>query len=156
MVAINVSYCIHLVDLLDELVSDVKVSDPEYRFAFDVGSNPIIQTLTREVGHNPAFYALPTERGVKFDLVKLAKLRETLVVKKTEAEEVASEVIAFEFDRLNATCDFTFECIGDTFHLLFHEQRWSGSAEHIISSTMNITDPIQTDDLWKKITAVKG
>lgn len=85
MIQIRVSYNIYLISLLDELVSDLLVNNPEYRMAGDIGDNPVIRTHSLEIGHNPMYYALPTKRGVTFDLNKLKSLRQELVQMKEES-----------------------------------------------------------------------
>jgi hypothetical protein len=138
--------------MLDELLSDLRVSNPEYRSAFDVGSNPVIETLTKVVDHVPTYYALPTTRGVTFDMKKLEDLRETLITMKNEAVETANQVIRFEFERLKAEGQIQFEFIQDKYLLSFNGEQWRGSAEHIIQSTMNITEELHPAELWKIIT----
>lgn len=48
MVYITVSRDISLLDILNDLLRDLNVSNPEYRIAFDIGQNPVIETISRE------------------------------------------------------------------------------------------------------------
>jgi hypothetical protein len=153
MTEIKVSYSIYLIGLLDELLSELRVNNPEYRLAFDVGNNPIIQTLSNEVEHLPTYYALPTQRGVTFDLKRLEALRIELMVIKTEALTIANDVINFEFDRLKVTGKIEFEFVDDKYEVGLHNEKWSGTAEHIISRTMKITSSKNVVEIWEMITA---
>ncbi|WP_336775124.1 hypothetical protein [Paenibacillus sp. MMO-58] len=152
-IEIKVSYSIHLIDILDDLLHDLRINNPEYRTAFDVGNNPVVKILASELGHLSTYYALPTERGVTFDIKRLQALREELLSAKVEAIDVANQVIAFEFERLLATDNkIVFTFTEDKYQLSYEDNIWYGSAEHIIGCTMNVTDPLQPKDLWHLIT----
>ncbi|MEK8210307.1 hypothetical protein NST41_32450 [Paenibacillus sp. FSL L8-0696] len=154
MIQIRVSYNIYLISLLDELVSDLLVSNPEYRIAGDIGDNPIVNTLSREVGHNPMYYALPTKRGVTFDLTKLRSLRQVLVQMKEESIQIALEVITFELNRIKIDNYITCSIKDNEFELQYKDFSWSGSAESIISATLKVDETCDASDFWIGITRV--
>lgn len=154
MIQIRVSYNIYLISLLDELVSDLLVSNPEYRMAGDIGDNPIVNTLSREVGHNPMYYTLPTKRGVTFDLTKLSSLRQELVQMKEESIKLALDIINFELNRTNLNECLACTVQDDEFVLQYKGSTWSSSAERIIAETLKVSETSEASDFWFKITSV--
>lgn len=154
MIQIRVLYNIYLISLLDELVADLLVSNPEYRMAGDIGDNHIIHTLSLEVGHNPMYYALPTKRGVTFDLTKLKSLRNELVQMKEESINIALEVIIFELNRIKLDNCITCSIKDDEFELKYKAFSWSGSAESIIAATLKVDETCDAADFWIGITRV--
>ncbi len=156
MTEIRVQYIMYLISLLDELVSDLLVSNPEYRMATDLGINPIIHTLSLEVGHNPMYYALPTRRGVTFDLIKLESLRHELVLMKEESIQLALEVINFELNRIKVNEYIACIITEDEFKLQYIDSTWSGSAESIITKTQDLDQHCDVSDFWSKILSVSS
>lgn len=119
--------------------------------AGDIGDNPIVNTLSREVGHNPMYYALPTKRGVTFDLTKLRSLRQELVQMKEESIQIALEVITFELSRIKLDNYITCSIKDDEFELQYKDFIWSGSAESIIAVTLEVDETCNISDLWFEI-----
>lgn len=152
MIEIRVLYNIYLISLLDELLSDLLVSNPEYRRALDIGNNPIIQTLSHELGRNPMYYALPTVRGVTFDLNKLMAMKEELVLMKEESIQIAQEVIIFELNRIKLDEYITCTIKDDEFELQYEDTTWSGSAERIITETQKVDETCAAFDFWIGVT----
>jgi len=84
-VQIYVSWYGLLTEILDDLLNDLEVSNPEYGTPFEVGDHPVIKTLSRYLGYNPMYFAEPTEYGFVFDLKKLNNLRSDLERKHADA-----------------------------------------------------------------------
>ncbi|MDB5054020.1 MAG: hypothetical protein JWM44_2070 [Bacilli bacterium] len=135
---------------MQNLLNDLGVTNPEYRTAFDVGGNPVIETISKELGYNPCYFALPTDRGVTFDLTKLNKVENDLQLRKDNAVNIASDVIRFELDRLNAN-EVQFSFVEDRYVLNFDQLNWKGSAEKIVRTTSNLPDQCGKDSLWNAI-----
>ncbi|MFF0828738.1 hypothetical protein ACFYU8_17960 [Brevibacillus sp. NPDC003359] len=75
---------------LDELLSDLNVSNPTYRTAFDVGENPVIFFVSQVMGRNPMFYAEPIGENVRFDISKIRQLRIEVENLKASIQEIDS------------------------------------------------------------------
>lgn len=150
MVQISVSYYGYLIEILDELLQDLRVSNPEYRTAFDVGDNPVIQTLAQKMGFNPMYFAEPTERGVVFDLKKLSNLRKELETRHADALQIAREVIDIELSRLNATSINVSVTPSKRISLKYAGKNTEMSVEQFVQLTMGLPDNFGALALWER------
>ncbi|NBI30399.1 hypothetical protein [Chengkuizengella marina] len=54
-----------LIQMIDDLLKDLRISNPEYRVARDIAENPVIKTVSNALSMNGMYFALPTARGVQ-------------------------------------------------------------------------------------------
>ncbi|WP_059040727.1 hypothetical protein [Paenibacillus rubinfantis] len=153
MVQITVSYYGSLIEILDDLLRDLHVSNPEYRFAFNIGDNPVIRTLAKELGYNPTYFAEPTDRGVIFDLKKLTALRLLLDEKHAMAAELAREVVENELVRLNATSIRVSVTARKRILIEATDKDKEMIAESLIRLLMGLPDKIGPLALWERLNA---
>ena len=68
MISQSIDDLIHAIDCLEE---EVMVSNPTYKYAWNIGENPIIRNISLALSMNPMYFTLPVENSVKFDLDKI-------------------------------------------------------------------------------------